>query len=215
MEANANRNGAGSGIGSKNEAQSDAVSEEAFGKKCGEATAILSQGKQHSRKRSVDSNKSPATTDVASCKDFVVVRARRGQATDRHSIAERARREKIRKRMNYLQELVPGCCKAGTGKTVILDEIINYVKSLQNQVEFLSMKLSAATAGYDFGIGMAAESCSAGFPEIPFVMPATSSGDSFMAGSCSNHASDVFLDSETSMEYSDKITSQSQNVSLY
>nr|VDC62906.1 unnamed protein product [Brassica rapa] len=42
---------------------------------------------------------------------YVHVRARRGQATDSHSLAERARREKINARMKLLQELVPGCDK--------------------------------------------------------------------------------------------------------
>ncbi|XP_024020296.1 transcription factor BEE 3-like [Morus notabilis] len=36
------------------------------------------------------------------------------------------------------------------GMAVMLDEIINYVQSLQNQVEFLSMKLTAASTYYDF-----------------------------------------------------------------
>ncbi|WOH13453.1 hypothetical protein DCAR_0832963 [Daucus carota subsp. sativus] len=74
-------------------------------------------------------------------KDYIHVRARRGQATDSHSLAERVRREKISERMKFLQDLVPGCNKV-TGKAVMLDEIINYVQSLQHQVEFLSMKLS-------------------------------------------------------------------------
>ncbi|XP_073261148.1 transcription factor bHLH79 isoform X2 [Populus alba] len=43
--------------------------------------------------------------------DYIHVRARRGQATDSHSLAERARREKISERMNILQDLVPGCNK--------------------------------------------------------------------------------------------------------
>ncbi|MQM20614.1 hypothetical protein Taro_053639 [Colocasia esculenta] len=82
-------------------------------------------------------------------KEVVHVRARRGQATDSHSLAERVRREKINEKMRCLQDLVPGCYKA-MGMAVMLDEIINYVQSLQNQVEFLSMKLSAASAVYDF-----------------------------------------------------------------
>lgn len=45
-----------------------------------------------------------------------------------------ARREKIRERMKFLQDLVPGCNKI-TGKASMLDEIINYVQSLQRQVE--------------------------------------------------------------------------------
>lgn len=44
------------------------------------------------------------------------------------------RREKISERMKHLQGLVPGCDKV-IGKAIILDEIINYVQSLQNQVE--------------------------------------------------------------------------------
>ncbi|KAE9602702.1 hypothetical protein Lal_00049983 [Lupinus albus] len=75
-------------------------------------------------------------------KGYIHVRARRGQATDSHSLAERVRREKISERMNMLQKLVPGCDKV-TGKALMLDEIINYVQSLQNQVEFLSMKLAS------------------------------------------------------------------------
>ncbi|KAL9235625.1 hypothetical protein vseg_010370 [Gypsophila vaccaria] len=74
-------------------------------------------------------------------KDYIHVRARRGQATDSHSLAERVRREKIGERMKLLQDLVPGCNKV-TGKALMLEEIINYVQSLQRQVEFLSMKLS-------------------------------------------------------------------------
>ncbi|KAG2692429.1 hypothetical protein I3760_08G054000 [Carya illinoinensis] len=73
--------------------------------------------------------------------NYIHVRARRGQATNSHSLAERVRREKISERMRLLQELVPGCNKI-TGKAVMLDEIINYVQSLQQQVEFLSMKLA-------------------------------------------------------------------------
>lgn len=38
--------------------------------------------------------------------------------------------------MKYLQNLVPGCNKI-TGKAGMLDEIINYVQSLQRQVEVI------------------------------------------------------------------------------
>ncbi|CAK7349713.1 unnamed protein product, partial [Dovyalis caffra] len=82
-------------------------------------------------------------------KEVVHVRARRGQATDSHSLAERVRRGKINERLRCLQDIVPGCYKT-MGMAVMLDEIINYVQSLQNQVEFLSMKLTAASRFYDF-----------------------------------------------------------------
>ncbi|KAG6417220.1 hypothetical protein SASPL_119373 [Salvia splendens] len=84
-------------------------------------------------------------------KDYIHVRARRGQATDSHSLAERVRREKISERMKLLQDLVPGCNKV-TGKALMLDEIINYVQSLQRQVEFLSMKLASVNPDLDFNM---------------------------------------------------------------
>ncbi|PSR92779.1 Transcription factor like [Actinidia chinensis var. chinensis] len=65
------------------------------------------------------------------------VRARRGQATDPHSIAERLRRERIAERMKALQELVPSCNKSD--RAAMLDEIIDYVKFLRLQVKVLSM----------------------------------------------------------------------------
>ncbi|KAL3828220.1 hypothetical protein ACJIZ3_017022 [Penstemon smallii] len=81
--------------------------------------------------------------------EVVHVRAKRGQATDSHSLAERVRRGKINERLRCLQDIVPGCYKT-MGMSVMLDEIINYVQSLQNQVEFLSMKLTAASTFHDF-----------------------------------------------------------------
>ncbi|KAL8092625.1 transcription factor UNE12-like [Apium graveolens] len=65
------------------------------------------------------------------------VRARRGQATDPHSIAERLRRERIAERIRALQELVPSVNK--TDRAVMLDEIVDYVKFLRLQVKVLSM----------------------------------------------------------------------------
>ncbi|CAL4885754.1 unnamed protein product [Urochloa decumbens] len=73
------------------------------------------------------------------------VRARRGQATDPHSIAERLRRERIAERMKALQELVPNANK--TDKASMLDEIIDYVKFLQLQVKVLSMSRLGGAAG--------------------------------------------------------------------
>ncbi|XP_010257697.1 PREDICTED: transcription factor bHLH79-like isoform X1 [Nelumbo nucifera] len=91
--------------------------------------------------------------------DYIHVWARKGQATDSHSLAERARREKISERMKILQDLVPGCNKV-IGKALILDEIINYIQSLQRQVQFLSMKLEAVNSRMNPGIG--------GFPSKDF-----------------------------------------------
>ncbi|EYU20058.1 hypothetical protein MIMGU_mgv1a022140mg, partial [Erythranthe guttata] len=87
------------------------------------------------------------------------VRARRGQATDPHSIAERLRRERISERIKALQELVPSCNKLlGRSKlfvappsqgwekggnqllglgfgAALLDEILDYVKFLKLPVK--------------------------------------------------------------------------------
>ncbi|CAL9136837.1 unnamed protein product [Musa textilis] len=89
----------------------------------------------------VDGKKASGTCSEPPPVDFIHVRARRGEATDSHSLAERVRRKKISERMNVLESLVPGCHQI-KGRALVLDEIINYVRSLQNQVEFLSMKLA-------------------------------------------------------------------------
>ncbi|KAL6516128.1 Transcription factor une12 [Orobanche gracilis] len=82
------------------------------------------------------------------------VRARRGQATDPHSIAERLRRERIAERIRALQDLVPTVSKycyqeysahtrmdyvTQTDRAAMLDEIVDYVKFLPLQVKVLSM----------------------------------------------------------------------------
>ncbi|KAJ8774548.1 hypothetical protein K2173_016994 [Erythroxylum novogranatense] len=92
------------------------------------------------RKRNVDK-------EMEKPKEVIHVRAKRGQATDGHSLAERVRREKINERLRCLQELVPGCYKT-MGMAVMLDVISNYIQSLQNQIEFLSMKLSATSMNF-------------------------------------------------------------------
>ncbi|KAF8388779.1 hypothetical protein HHK36_025459 [Tetracentron sinense] len=93
--------------------------------------------------------------EVEKPKGVVHVRARRGQATDSHSLAERVRRGKINEKLKCLQDIVPGCYKT-MGMAVMLDEIINYVQSLQNQVEFLSMNLTTASSFYDYNSEMEA-----------------------------------------------------------
>ncbi|KAL7161909.1 hypothetical protein ACSBR2_042398 [Camellia fascicularis] len=119
------------------------------------------QNKCNSVKKDDDEEKRPKADDIKKAAleeapkgGYIHVRARRGQATDSHSLAERVRREKISERMKMLQALVPGCDKV-SGKALMLDEIISYVQSLQNQVEFLSMKLASVNPMfYDFGMDL-------------------------------------------------------------
>ncbi|XP_047047193.1 transcription factor BHLH089-like isoform X2 [Lolium rigidum] len=106
------------------------------------------RGRKQAKGKSSRSKQAAAAADEPP-RDYVHVRARRGQATDSHSLAERVRREKITIKMKFLQDLVPGCNKV-IGKALMLDEIINYVQSLQQQVEFLSMKLSTVNPQLDF-----------------------------------------------------------------
>ncbi|KAL5658493.1 hypothetical protein ACJX0J_031656, partial [Zea mays] len=105
-------------------------------------------------------------TSESQKEDYIHVRARRGQATNSHSLAERLRREKISERMKLLQDLVPGCSKV-TGKAVMLDEIINYVQSLQRQVEFLSMKLATVNPRLDLNIEGLLSKDLLRFPGVP------------------------------------------------
>lgn len=54
-----------------------------------------------------------------------------------HNIYERKRRDKINKKMRVLQELIPNCNKVD--KASVLDEAIDYLKTLQFQVMMMSM----------------------------------------------------------------------------
>ncbi|XP_073018688.1 transcription factor bHLH62-like [Primulina eburnea] len=81
--------------------------------------------------------------------DHIETRLKRDQSVNRHNLAERIRRERINERMKFLQGLVPGCDKI-MGKAVMLDEIINYILSMQHQVEFLYRKLTAVNVSEKF-----------------------------------------------------------------
>ncbi|KAG1331544.1 putative Transcription factor bHLH78 [Cocos nucifera] len=126
-------------------AETNGTNQDAAAKPKAEQNGGASSSGDAGQKQGKEDNAKPAEPP----KDYIHVRARRGQATDSHSLAERVRREKISERMKFLQDLVPGCNKV-TGKAVMLDEIINYVQSLQRQVEFLSMKLATVNPQLDF-----------------------------------------------------------------
>lgn len=159
--------------------RSKVCAEEGESKITTEQTSTKNTTSNNNRETSSDTSKENSKASEVQKPDYIHVRARRGQATDSHSLAERVsrnydvffieaflqlptyhqhfsalwkfssavcgiyvmyecvmqvRREKISERMKYLQDLVPGCNKI-TGKAGMLDEIINYVQSLQRQVE--------------------------------------------------------------------------------
>ncbi|KAH8508343.1 hypothetical protein H0E87_010462 [Populus deltoides] len=148
MENKQSNNGSGD---NSNKRKAEFVAAEECDNKIKEVEVDSKVKEKSSPDISADSSKENQKTSALPKTDYIHVRARRGQATDSHSLAERARREKISKKMKSLQDLVPGCNKI-TGRAGMLDEIINYVQSLQRQVEFLSMKLAVLNPRPEFNI---------------------------------------------------------------
>ncbi|XP_045810492.1 transcription factor PIF1-like isoform X3 [Trifolium pratense] len=62
---------------------------------------------------------------------------KRSRAAEVHNLSERKRRDRINEKMKALQELIPQCNKSD--KASMLDEAIEYLKSLQLQVQMMSM----------------------------------------------------------------------------
>ncbi|RZC89133.1 hypothetical protein C5167_030826 [Papaver somniferum] len=63
--------------------------------------------------------------------------AKRTRAAEVHNLSERRRRDRINEKMRALQELIPNCNKVD--KASMLDEAIEYLKTLQLQVQIMSM----------------------------------------------------------------------------
>ncbi|XP_056159608.1 transcription factor PHYTOCHROME INTERACTING FACTOR-LIKE 15-like isoform X2 [Syzygium oleosum] len=55
-----------------------------------------------------------------------------------HNLSERRRRDRINKRLRALQELLPNCDKVN--KASVLDEVIEYLKTLQHQLQIMSTR---------------------------------------------------------------------------
>ncbi|OIV91066.1 hypothetical protein TanjilG_17026 [Lupinus angustifolius] len=61
---------------------------------------------------------------------------KRSRAAEVHNLSERRRRDRINDKMHALQELIPNCNKVD--KASMLDEAIEYLKTLQLQVQMMS-----------------------------------------------------------------------------
>ncbi|KAG9439630.1 hypothetical protein H6P81_019795 [Aristolochia fimbriata] len=72
--------------------------------------------------------------------------ARRSRAAEVHNLSERRRRDRINEKMRALQELIPHCNKSD--KASMLDEAIEYLKSLQLQVQIMWMSSGMAPMMY-------------------------------------------------------------------
>ncbi|KAL6847089.1 hypothetical protein ACP4OV_022942 [Aristida adscensionis] len=70
--------------------------------------------------------------------------AKRRRAAEVHNLSERRRRDRINEKMKALQELIPHCNK--TDKASMLDEAIEYLKSLQLQLQMMWMGGGMAAA---------------------------------------------------------------------
>ncbi|XP_025805662.1 transcription factor PHYTOCHROME INTERACTING FACTOR-LIKE 13-like isoform X2 [Panicum hallii] len=101
--------------------------------------------------------------------------AKRRRAAEVHNLSERRRRDRINEKMKTLQELIPHCNK--TDKASMLDEAIEYLKSLQLQLQ-MGGGMAAAAAPVMFPAGvhqymqrMVAPSHVASMPRMPFMAP--------------------------------------------
>ncbi|KAG5543496.1 hypothetical protein RHGRI_016281 [Rhododendron griersonianum] len=64
--------------------------------------------------------------------------SKRTRAAEVHNLSEKRRRSRINEKMKALQKLIPNSNK--TDKASMLDEVIEYLKQLQLQVQMLSMR---------------------------------------------------------------------------
>ncbi|CAJ1971295.1 unnamed protein product [Sphenostylis stenocarpa] len=65
--------------------------------------------------------------------------SRRSRAAEVHNLSERRRRDRINEKMRALQQLIPNSNKVQTDKASMLDEAIEYLKSLQFQLQVMWM----------------------------------------------------------------------------
>ncbi|KAK7813442.1 transcription factor une10, partial [Quercus suber] len=97
------------------------------GKPCTKATTTGDDHDSREARDVVDKKKSSAKSSVST---------KRSRAAAIHNQSERKRRDKINQRMKALQKLVPNSSK--TDKASMLDEVIEYLKQLQAQVQMMS-----------------------------------------------------------------------------
>ncbi|KAG7584479.1 Helix-loop-helix DNA-binding domain superfamily [Arabidopsis suecica] len=113
----------------------------------GTSSSVVSKSEIEPEKTNGDERKRKereATTDETECRSEETKQARgsttstkRSRAAEVHNLSERKRRDRINERMKALQELIPRCNKSD--KASMLDEAIEYMKSLQLQIQMMSM----------------------------------------------------------------------------
>ncbi|XP_006837031.3 transcription factor UNE10 isoform X1 [Amborella trichopoda] len=118
---------------------------------------------------------------------------KRSRSATVHNQSERRRRDRINERMKALQKLVPNASK--TDKASMLDEVIEYLKQLQAQVQMINLRsmphmmmpmampLTQAMFGHHGGMAMPSlgmamsvmDACASGAHPTPLIHPATAS----------------------------------------
>ncbi|KAE9589937.1 putative transcription factor bHLH family [Lupinus albus] len=103
---------------------------------------------------------------------------KKSRAAEVHNLSERRRRDRINEKMRALQELIPRCNKSD--KASMLDEAIEYLKSLQLQVQMMSMGCGMVPMmfpgiqqymppmGMGIGMGMSGMEIGMNRPVMPF-----------------------------------------------
>ncbi|XP_042010264.1 transcription factor PIF3-like [Salvia splendens] len=113
---------------------------------------------QHSKRKFCDIEDSECRSDdvetesVDAKKATCVRGSKRSRAAEVHNLSERRRRDRINEKMRALQELIPNCNKAD--KASMLDEAIEYLKTLQLQVQIMSMGSGLCMPPMMFPTGM-------------------------------------------------------------
>ncbi|GJS46488.1 transcription factor PIF1 [Tanacetum coccineum] len=127
---------------------------------------------------------------------------KRSRAAKVHNLSERRRRDRINEKMKALQELIPRCNKSD--KASMLDEAIEYLKSLQMQVHMMSMGYGMVPmmfppgiqpymppmAAMGMGMGMGMEHVGMNRPMVPY--PAVTPGPPMPNPAAATHLSQRF-----------------------
>ncbi|KAI9114562.1 hypothetical protein K1719_014260 [Acacia pycnantha] len=107
-------------------------------KTCSRSTSICSQKRKGTDSEELE--KQSETTELQSVARNKAQRtgsSQRNRAAEVHNLSERRRRDKINEKMKALQQLIPHSNK--TDKASMLDEAIEYLKSLQFQLQMMVM----------------------------------------------------------------------------
>ncbi|XP_057431704.1 transcription factor PIF4 isoform X2 [Lotus japonicus] len=104
-------------------------------------TCSLSTRSQGEKRKGIDVEEQSEDTELKSAVGNKASRraasARRNRAAEVHNLSERRRRDRINEKMRALQQLIPHSSK--TDKASMLEEAIEYLKSLQLQLQVMWM----------------------------------------------------------------------------